>query len=469
MGPKEVLEYAKKNDARQVDLRFTDLPGLNQHISYPISMLKEDAFEEGFGIDGSSIRGWAAINESDMLLIPDGATAFMDPFTEVPTLVMTCDVIDPITRQHYDRDPRWIAKKAELFLQSSGVADTAYFGAEAEFFIFDNVSFDQNQHSGFYFIDAEEGRWNSGRRKENLGYRPRYKEGYFPVPPTDHYQDLRAEMVEVMIKCGLNIECHHHEVATGGQCEIDQRFDTMIRSADNMMLYKYVIRNVAYQYGKSVTFMPKPLFGDNGSGMHCHQSLWKGGEPLFSGDGYAGLSEMALHYIGGLLKHARALSAIIAPTTNSYKRLVPGYEAPVNLAYSRRNRSAAVRIPMYSASPKAKRVEFRPPDPSCNPYLGFAAMMMAGLDGIQNKIAPGEPLDKDIYDLSPEELRMVPSMPGSLDEALSALEEDHGFLLKGDVFSEELIETFVNYKRRAEAEAVRLRPHPYEFALYYDI
>jgi glutamine synthetase len=469
MGPKEVLEYAKKNDARQVDLRFTDLPGLNQHISYPITMLKEESFEEGFGIDGSSIRGWAAINESDMLLIADGSTAFMDPFTEVPTLVMTCDVIDPITRQHYDRDPRWIAKKAEMFLQSSGVADTAYFGAEAEFFIFDNVRFDQNQHSGFYFIDAEEGRWNSGRKKDNLGYRPRYKEGYFPVPPTDHYQDLRAEMVEVMIKCGLDIECHHHEVATGGQCEIDQRFDTMIKSADNMMLYKYVIRNVAYQYGKSVTFMPKPLFGDNGSGMHCHQSLWKGGQPLFAGDGYAGLSELALHYIGGLLKHARALSAIIAPTTNSYKRLVPGYEAPVNLAYSRRNRSAAVRIPMYSASPKAKRVEFRPPDPSCNPYLAFAAMMMAGLDGIQNKIAPGDPLDKDIYDLSPEELRMVPSMPGSLDEALSALEEDHGFLLKGDVFSEELIETFVSYKRRAEAEAVRLRPHPYEFALYYDI
>jgi glutamine synthetase len=469
MGPMEVLEYAKKNDARQVDLRFTDLPGLNQHISYPISMLREEAFEEGFGIDGSSIRGWAAINESDMLLIPDGSTAFMDPFTEVPTLVMTSDVIDPITRQHYDRDPRWIAKKAEMFLQSSGVADTAYFGAEAEFFIFDNVRFDQNQHSGFYFIDAEEGRWNSGRKRDNLGYRPRYKEGYFPVPPTDHSQDLRAEMVEVMIKCGLNIECHHHEVATGGQCEIDQRFDTMIKSADNMMLYKYVIRNVAYQYGKSVTFMPKPLFGDNGSGMHCHQSLWKGGQPLFAGDGYAGLSELALHYIGGLLKHARALSAIIAPTTNSYKRLVPGYEAPVNLAYSRRNRSAAVRIPMYSASPKAKRVEFRPPDPSCNPYLAFAAMMMAGLDGVQNKIAPGDPLDKDIYDLSPEELRMVPSMPGSLDEALSALEEDHGFLLKGDVFSEELIETFVSYKRRAEAEAVRLRPHPYEFALYYDI
>ncbi|HYP05613.1 MAG TPA: type I glutamate--ammonia ligase [Bryobacteraceae bacterium] len=469
MSPKEVLDYAKKHDARQLDLRFTDLPGLNQHISYPISMLKEDVFEEGFGIDGSSIRGWAAINESDMLLIPDGATAFMDPFNEVPTVVMTCDVIDPITRQHYDRDPRWIAKKAELFLQNSGLADTAYFGAEAEFFIFDNVRFDQTANTGFYFIDAEEGRWNSGREKDNLGYRPRYKEGYFPVPPTDHYQDLRAEMVEVMVQCGLEIECHHHEVATGGQCEIDQRFNTLVKSADNMMLYKYIVRNVAYQYGKSVTFMPKPLFGDNGSGMHCHQSLWKGGNPLFAGDGYAGLSEMALHYIGGLLKHARALSAIIAPTTNSYKRLVPGYEAPVNLAYSRRNRSAAVRIPMYSASPKAKRVEFRPPDPSCNPYLAFAAMMMAGLDGVQNRIAPGEPLDKDIYDLSPEELKSVPSMPGSLDEALTALEDDYSFLLKGDVFSEELIETFINYKRRAEAEAVRLRPHPYEFALYYDI
>jgi glutamine synthetase len=469
MTPKEVLEFAKSNDARQVDLRFTDLPGLQQHISYPISQLSEDTFEEGFGIDGSSIRGWAAINESDMLLIPDGATAMMDPFNEVPTLVMTCEVIDPITRQHYDRDPRWIAKKAELYLKNSGAADTAYFGAEAEFFIFDNIRFDQNQHSGFYFIDAEEGRWNSAREKDNLGYRPRYKEGYFPVPPTDHYQDLRAEMVETMIKCGLVIECHHHEVATAGQCEIDQRFDTLVKSADNMMLYKYVIRNVAYQYGKTVTFMPKPLFGDNGSGMHTHQSLWKGGSPLFAGDGYAGLSAMALNYIGGLLKHARALSAIIAPTTNSYKRLVPGYEAPVNLAYSRRNRSAAVRIPMYSASPKAKRVEFRPPDPSCNPYLSFAAMMMAGLDGVQNKIEPGEPLDKDIYDLSPEELKKVPSMPASLEEALDALEEDHGFLLKGDVFTEELIETFIAYKRKNEADAIRLRPHPHEFALYYDI
>src|SRR5512140_2197001 len=469
MTPKQVLEFAKTNGVQFLDLRFTDLPGLQHHVSYPIGQLDEEAFEEGFGMDGSSIRGWAAINESDMLLVPDPATAFIDPFNQHKTLVMTGDVIDPITRQHYARDPRWIARKAELYLQNSGIADMAFFGAEAEFFIFDNVRFDQNEHSGFYFIDAEEGRWNSGREDNNLGYRPRYKEGYFPVPPTDHYQDLRSEMVQTMLKCGLNIECHHHEVATGGQAEIDQRFDTLVKSADNMMLYKYVIRNVANRHGKTVTFMPKPIFADNGSGMHCHQSLWKDGKALFAGDCYAGLSQLGLYYIGGLLKHARALSAIIAPTTNSYKRLVPGYEAPVNLAYSRRNRSAACRIPMYSANPKAKRVEFRPPDPSANPYLAFAAMMMAGLDGVLNKIEPGEPLDKDIYDLSPEEMSHVPSMPGSLDEALSCLEDDHGFLLRGDVFTEELIETFIDYKRKNEAEAVRLRPHPYEFALYYDV
>ncbi|MBI5085642.1 MAG: type I glutamate--ammonia ligase [Acidobacteria bacterium] len=469
MTPHEVMELAASRGARQIDIRFTDLPGLAHHISYPISQLSVDSFEDGFGIDGSSIRGWAAINESDMLLIPDPATAYMDPFFETPTLCMIGDIQDPITHQRYDRDPRYIAKKAEMYLRNSGLADTVYFGAEAEFFIFDNIRFDQNQHSGYYFIDAEEGRWNSGREQNNLGYRPRYKEGYFPLPPTDHYQNLRAEMVEVMLQAGLNIECHHHEVASGGQCEIDQRFDTMVKSADNMMLYKYCIRNVAYRRGKSVTFMPKPLFGDNGSGMHCHQSLWKDGQPLFAGDGYAGLSQMALWYIGGLLKHSRALSAIIAPTTNSYKRLVPGYEAPVNLAFSRRNRSAAVRIPMYSSSPKAKRVEYRPPDPSSNPYLAFSAMLMAGLDGILNKIDPGEPLDKDIYDLSPEELKAVPSMPASLDEALACLEDDHQFLLKGDVFTEELLETWIVYKQKNEAEAVRLRPHPYEFALYYDI
>src|SRR3989454_11337581 len=469
MSPKEVLEFAKKNDAKQLDLRFTDIPSLQHHVSYPISELSDSSFEEGFGMDGSSIRGWAAINESDMLLVPDPATAFMDPFADTRTLVMTCDVIDPITRQHYERDPRWIAKKAEMYLKNSGLADTAYFGAEAEFFIFDNVRFDQNQHSGFYFIDAEEGRWNSGREKDNLGYRPRYKEGYFPVPPTDHYQDLRSEMVQTMEKCGLHIECHHHEVATGGQCEIDQRFNTLVKSADNMMLYKYIIRNTANQYGKTVTFMPKPLFGDNGSGMHTHQSIWKGGKPIFAGDGYAGMSETAMHYIGGILKHARALAAICCPTTNSYKRLVPGFEAPVNLAYSSRNRSAAVRIPMYSPSPKAKRLEFRSPDPSCNPYLAFSAMLMAGLDGIQNRTDPGDPLDKDIYGLSPEELKDVPKMPGSLEEALGELKGDHEFLLKGDVFTEDVVSTWLDYKGEEELKPVRLRPTPMEFALYFDI
>ncbi|MCC6265044.1 MAG: type I glutamate--ammonia ligase, partial [Bryobacterales bacterium] len=424
---------------------------------------------DGTGIDGSSIRAWAAINESDMLLMPDPTTAFMDPFTERPTLVMIGEVVDPITRQHYERDPRWIARKAELYLKSSGLADTAFMGAEAEFFIFDNIRFDQTYQHGFYFIDADEGRWNSSREFDNHGYRPRYKEGYFPCAPTDHHVDLRTEMVQVMEKCGLEVECHHHEVASAGQCEIDMKFSTLMKCADNMMLYKYIVRNTASQAGKTVTFMPKPIFGDNGSGMHVHQSLWNEGKPLFAGDGYAGLSQMALWYIGGLLKHARALSAIIAPTTNSYKRLVPGYEAPVNLAYSRRNRSAAVRIPMYSSSPKSKRVEFRPPDPSSNPYLAFSAMLMAGLDGVINKIDPGGSLDKDIYDLSPEELKSVPSMPASLDEALTCLEEDHEFLLKGDVFTQEIIEAFVTYKRKAEAEAVRLRPHPYEFMLYYDI
>ena len=469
MSPKDVLAFAQESGAKQLDMRFTDIPGLQHHISYPIAMLTEDAFEDGFGIDGSSIRGWAAINESDMILIPDPSTAMMDPFYETPTLVMTGMVKDPITRQSYERDPRHIAQKAEAYLRSTGIADTCFVGAEAEFFVFDNIRFDCTPNSGYYYIDAEEGRWNTGRETNNHGYRPRYKEGYFPVPPTDHYQDLRAEMVEVMESCGLVIECHHHEVASGGQCEIDQRYDTLIKSADNMMTYKYVVRNVAHQYGKTVTFMPKPIYGDAGSGMHCHQSLWKDGKPLFAGDGYAGLSQMALWYTGGLLKHARALSAIIAPTTNSYKRLVPGYEAPVNLAYSRRNRSAACRIPMYSASPKSKRVEFRPPDPACNPYLGFAAMMMAGLDGILHKISPGEPLDKDIYDLSPEEMKSVASMPASLEEALNCLEDDHNFLLKWDVFTEELIETYISYKRHHEADAVRLRPHPYEFALYYDI
>jgi glutamine synthetase len=468
-NPKAVLEFVKANDVKMVDIRFTDLPGLWHHVSFPIHQLEESSFEEGFGMDGSSIRGWAAIHESDMLLVPDPSWFMLDPFTEIATLVMIGDIVDPVTKQHYTKDPRNIAKKAEAYLAYTGIADTAYFGAEAEFFIFDNIRFDQAQQHGFYFIDAEEGRWNSARERDNLGYRPRYKEGYFPVPPTDHYQDLRSEMVMTMQKAGMEIECHHHEVATGGQGEIDQKFNPLLKSADWMMIYKYIIRNVAHQYGKTVTFMPKPIFQDNGSGMHTHQSLWKQGKPLFAGDKYAGMSQMALWYIGGLLKHAPALAALMAPTTNSYKRLVPGFEAPVNLAYSRRNRSAACRIPMYSASPKAKRVEFRPPDPSCNPYLAFASMMMAGVDGIENKIDPGEPLDKDIYDLGPEEMKKVPSLPGSLEEALKHLERDHDFLLKGDVFGEELIETWIEYKMKNEVQAINQRPHPYEFALYYDI
>jgi glutamine synthetase len=467
--PAEVIAFAQENDAKMLDLRFADLPGLWQHVTYPITELEEGHFEDGFGFDGSSIRGWQAISESDMLIVPDSNTAFMDPFTDVPTLVMIANIVDPVTKQHYERDPRWIARKAEQYLQSTGIGDTAFFGAEAEFFIFDNIRFDQAPNYGFYFIDSEEGRWNSGREQNNLGYRPRYKEGYFPVPPTDHHQNIRTEMVQIMERCGMQIECHHHEVATGGQCEIDQRFNALVLSADNMMMYKYIIRNVAFAHGRTVTFMPKPLWNDNGSGMHTHQSIWKGGKPLFAGDGYAGLSETALHYIGGLLKHAPALIALAAPTTNSYKRLVPGFEAPVNLAYSRRNRSAACRIPMYSPSPKAKRVEFRPPDPSCNPYLCFAALLMAGLDGVQNKIDPGEPLDKDLYDLTPEELRSVPSLPASLEGALDNLANDHDFLTRGDVFTEEVIDTYIDYKMKAEVQQVRQRPHPYEFSLYYDI
>ncbi len=469
MDPKSVLELAAKNNAKILDLRFADLPGLWQHTSYPIGELDEGSFQDGFGFDGSSIRGWRSIHESDMLLVPDPNTAFMDPFRDAPTLVMIADVVDPVARKPYGRDPRNIAKKAEAHLSKSGVADQAFFGAEAEFFIFDNVRFDQAPQHGFYFIDSEEGRWNSGREEHNLGYRPRYKEGYFPTPPMDHYQDLRTDMVLQMQACGMDVECHHHEVATAGQSEIDLRFNTLLKSADNMMKYKWIIKSVANQYGKTVTFMPKPIFGDNGSGMHTHQSLWQGGKPLFAGDKYAELSQLALWYAGGLLKHGRSISAFSAPTTNSYKRLVPGFEAPVNLAYSSRNRSAAVRIPMYSASPKSKRLEFRPPDPSCNVYLTFAAMLMAGLDGIHNKIDPGGPLDKDIFDLSKEELSKVPVMPGSLDEALQALRDDHAYLTQGGVFSQDLIDNWIEYKTKNEADAVRMRPHPYEFHLYYDI
>lgn len=467
--PKEVLQLARDKEARMLDLRFVDLPGLWQHVTFPITQLSEKTFEDGFGFDGSSIRGWQAISESDMLIVPDPNTAVMDPFTDIPTLVMIANVVDPVTKQHYERDPRWIAQKAEQYLRYTDIGDTAFFGPEAEFFIFDNISFDQSHNYGFYYIDAEEGRWNSSRKRDNLGYRPRYKEGYFPVPPTDHHQNIRSEMVTTMQDCGLDIECHHHEVATGGQGEIDQKYGPLVSAADNLMIYKYVVRNVAFRYGHTATFMPKPLWDDNGSGMHVHQSIWKQGKTLFAGEQYAGLSETALYYIGGLLKHAPALVAFCAPTTNSYKRLVPGFEAPVNLAYSRRNRSAACRIPMYSSEPNSKRVEFRPPDPSANPYLAFAAMLMAGLDGIQHQIDPGEPLDKDIYDLSPEEMRQVPSLPSSLDGALQALERDHEFLTRQDVFTEEVIETWMDYKMQNEVDAVRQRPHPYEFALYYDI
>jgi glutamine synthetase len=468
--PQDVLKLAKDSGAQFLDLKFMDFPGLWQHFGTPISALALDVFDDGFGFDGSSIRGWQAINESDMLIVPDPNTAMIDPFMEPTTLSMICDVVDPFTKEKYSRCPRSIAQKAVAYLKSTGLADVAYFGPEAEFFIFDDIRFDQTPNCGYYFIDSVEGRWNSGKDEgPNLGYKPRYKEGYFPVPPQDVYNNMRAEMVATMIACGIEVEAHHHEVATGGQQEIDMKFGPMIEMADDLLLYKYIIKNTARKYNKTVTFMPKPLFQDNGSGMHTHVSLWKGGKPLFAGDRYAGLSEMALHYIGGLLKHAPALIALTNPTTNSFKRLVPGYEAPVNLAYSQRNRSASCRIPVYSQSPKSKRVEFRCPDASCNPYLAFTAILMAGIDGIQNKIDPGDPLDKDLYDLEPEELASIPSTPGSLEEALNALEADHDFLLKGDVFTPDVVSTWVEYKRANEVDALRLRPHPYEFALYYDI
>jgi glutamine synthetase len=470
MTPIEVIEFAKNRRARILDLRFMDFPGLWQHLSVPIGELTEGLFTEGHGFDGSSIRGWQAINASDMLIIPDPDSARIDPFLKDSTLVMICDVVDPVTRENYSRDPRNIAKKAEAFLKASGIADVAYFGPEAEFFVFDDIRFDSTENSCYYFVDSAEGQWNTGRSEgPNLGYKPRYKEGYFPVPPMDSQQDIRSEMVLLMEEVGIQVETHHHEVATAGQAEIDMRFDSLVNMADKLQWYKYIIKQVARRHNQTATFMPKPLFNDNGSGMHTHQSLWKGGQPLFAGDGYSGVSQTCLHYIGGILKHAPALCAFVAPTTNSYKRLVPGFEAPVNLAYSSRNRSAAVRIPMYSPSPKAKRIEVRFPDPACNAYLAFAAMLMAGLDGIENRLDPGEPLDKDIYALSPAELSKVPSVPGSLEGALNALESDHEFLTKGDVFTHDVIETWLEYKRGKEIDPVRLRPHPYEFKLYFDI
>ncbi len=470
-SPAEVVRLAQDEGIEIVDFRFCDLPGLMQHFSVPVAQLTEEAFEEGYGFDGSSIRGFQEIQESDMILMADPNTAVIDPFRQHPTLNINCFVQDPVTGESYTRDPRYVAKKAEDYLQSTGIADTVYFGPEAEFFIFNDVRFMQDQRSAFYQVDSVEGIWNSAKdEKPNLGFKPRYKEGYFPVPPMDHFQDLRSEMVLTLEKLGIEIEVQHHEVGTAGQAEIDMRFDTLLAMADKLMLYKYAVKSVARANGLSATFMPKPLFQDNGSGMHCHQSLWRGGEPLFYAEtGYAGLSDLGRWYIGGLLKHAPAVLAFAAPTTNSYKRLVPGYEAPVNLVYSQRNRSAACRIPLYSKSPKAKRVEFRCPDPSCNPYLAFAAMLMAGLDGVQNRIEPPDPVDKDLYDLPPEELAKVPQVPGSLEEALGALEADQDFLKAGGVFTDDLIDTWITYKRLKEIDEVRLRPHPWEFMLYYDI
>jgi glutamine synthetase len=468
--PATVLELARQAGVQVVDVRFIDLPGTWQHFTVPLGEFEESTFSEGMGFDGSSIRGFQAINESDMLLIPDPETATIDPVLRVPTMFLICNVVDPITREPYTRDPRHIAQKAEAHLRRTGIADIAYFGPEAEFYIFNSLRFDQDSHSGYYHIDSEEGIWNSGSNgTANLAYRPRYKEGYFPVPPTDKFQDLRSEIMLKLIEAGVPVEVQHHEVGTAGQAEIDMRFDSLTRMGDKTMVYKYVIKNVCAQAGYVATFMPKPIFQDNGSGMHVHQSLWKDGQNLMAGDGYAGLSDTARWYIGGLLKHAPALLALCAPTTNSYRRLVPGYEAPINLVYSKRNRSACVRIPMYSNNPKAKRIEFRSPDPSANPYLAFSALLMAGLDGIQNRIEPPEPVDKDIYELEGEEKARIQSVPGSLAESLSALESDHEFMLAGDVFTRDVIETWLEYKWTREVEQVALRPHPWEFHLYHDV
>jgi len=468
---KEVIAYAKELGLKIVDYKFVDLPGTWQHFSSPIEELDESTFAEGVGFDGSSIRGFQQIHESDMLLLPDPTTAVADPVCSVPTLSIVCDVVDPLTHEPYSRDPRYIARKAEAYLKSTGIADTSYWGPEAEFFVFDNVRFEQTQYHGYYFIDSDEGIWNSGRNggAPNLGHRPRWKEGYFPVAPADQLQDFRSEVILKLAEAGVPVEVHHHEVATAGQCEIDMRFSSLVKMADHLLMYKYVIKNLARAYGKTATFMPKPIWGDNGSGMHVHQSLWKNGQTLMADPaGYAGLSQLAKYYIGGLLKHAPALLAITSPTVNSYHRLVPGFEAPVNLVYSRRNRSAAVRIPMYSENPKAKRIEFRCPDPAANPYLAFAAMLLAGLDGIQNKIDPGEPSDYDLFEHHNGNGKSVKQVPGSLPEALAALEADHKFLLAGGVFTPDVIETWIDYKRNREIDPIRLRPHPYEFYLYYD-
>jgi glutamine synthetase len=473
---RDVLEFAREHRVRMVDFKFTDLPGTWQHLGLSIHALDEEAFSEGLGFDGSSIRGFQEIDESDMVLIPDASTAVVDPFHEQTTLSLLCGVIDPITREPYTRDPRYIAQKAEQHLVSTAIADTCYIGPEAEFYIFDHVSFDQRANTAFYEVDSVEAYWNRGETfgaarngSSNLGFKIRSQQGYFPTAPSDVHGDLRSRMVVALEAMGLPCEYQHHEVGSAGQAEINVRFTTLLRMADALQMQKYVIKNVAHRAGKSATFMPKPLFEENGSGMHVHQSLFKGGDNVFYDfDGFGQLSREALNYIGGLLRHGRALMAFCAPTTNSYRRLVPGYEAPVNLVYSQRNRSACIRIPMYSESPKAKRIEFRPPDPSANPYLAFAALLMAGLDGIHNRIDPGRPVDTDLFELSEQELAGIPHVPGSLDHALDALEADHEFLLAGGVFTEDLIRTWIDYKRRSEADAVRMRPHPWEFALYYD-
>jgi len=472
MTPKEVMAMCRQKGIKAVDLRFTDFFGTIQHFTIPASRLSEDSFEDGFGFDGSSIRGWKAIHESDMLAVPQVDTTYVDPFAKIATLVILCNIQDPVTGEDFSRDPRVIARKASTYLKSTGIADTAYFGPEAEFFIFDDVRFEQNAHEAFYSIDSNEAQWNRGSDSDttgvgpNLGHHLRHKQGYFPVPPADQLMDLRNEMMMCLIECGLEVECQHHEVGTAGQAEIDLKYGDLVSMADAMTTYKYIVKNVARQHDKTVTFMPKPIFGDNGSGMHTHLSLWKDEQPLFAGSNYAGLSEMALHAIGGLLKHAPALLAFTNPTTNSYKRLVPGYEAPVNLVYSQRNRSAACRIPVYGSDPKTKRVEFRCPDPSCNPYIAFAAILMAALDGIQNKINPGEPVDENIYEIKD---RDFPTTPISLSAALDALEQDNAFLLRGDVFTHDVIESWIQYKRVEEVDALRLRPHPYEFCMYYDV
>lgn len=470
MTPKEVLAWIRQEAVRAVDLRFMDFPGSWKHFTIPSERLDEASFEDGFGFDASSVRGWQQINESDMLVLPVSESAFIDPFRQERTLNMFCNILDPITREDYTRDPRNVARKAEVYMRSTGIADTAFFGPELEFFVFDDVRFDQTRNSAFYYLDSNEGQWNTGKSQEpNLGHKIRYREGYFPCPPSDSHHDLRSEMMRCMIDSGIQVEGHHHEVASGGQGEIDLRYDSLVRMADAVLKYKYIVKSVAHKNGKTATFMPKPIYEDNGSGMHVHASLWQDGRNLFAGSSYAGISELGMHAIGGLLKHARALSAITNPTTNSYKRLVPGFDAPTTISYSSRNRSAAVRIPVYSARPQARRIEYRCPDGSANPYLAFSAMLMAMLDGVINRIDPGEPLDRNIYDLGPEVLKGLPGLPLSLEEALQALEVDHDFLMRGDVFTEDVLSTWIRDKREQEVNAIRTRPHPFEFHLYYDV